>query len=316
MGASEAAGVLQIYCCERKNKMKKLLSLILATMMLLSLLAGCTGKNNDSGNSTNNNNTNGNNDQQNGGDSDGQSEVRKVIFGMRSDLLPASYLDENGNPTGQNYEVMTLVDEKLPQYEFAYEAVDADTILVGIETGKYVGGLGNYFWNEERAAQYLFAEEPIGAGIQGMVLRKEFEGKVNTLADLATYGLNPVPIGTTDSSYTIYAEYNEENPDNQIKFEVGESVSVGECTRYIMEGRYDVEIMLKSNYDTIVEEIDPNGETIFVPISAIETWALYDPDETELVAAIDDAMRELIADGTLSQVSEKWFGEDIYEYID
>ena len=211
---------------------------------------------------------------------------------------------------------MALVDELLPQYEFSYEAVDADTILIGIETGKYVGGMGNYFWNEDRAAKYLFAEEPIGAGLQGMVLRKEFEGKVNNLEDLATLGLKPVPIGTTDSSYAIYNEYNEANPDNQIEFEIGESVSVGECTRYIMEGRFDCEVMLKGNYDSIVEEIDPNGETIFVPISAVKTWALYDPDETELVAAIDGAMKQLKEDGTLSTVSEKWFNEDIYKYID
>ena len=241
---------------------------------------------------------------------------RKVIFGMRSNLLPAAYLDEDGNPTGQNYEVMVKVDELLPEYEFSYEAVDADTILVGIETGKYVGGLGNYFWNEDRAAKYLFAEEPIGAGLQGLVLRKEFDGKVNNLEDFASLGLHPVPIGTTDSSYTIYTKYNEEHPDNQIEFNVGESVSVGECVRYIMEGRFDGEVMLKGNYDSIVSEIDPDGNTIFVPISAVKTWALYSPDEADLVKAIDGAMKQLKEDGTLTEISEKWFNENIYEFID
>ena len=300
--------------------MKKTLALMMAALMILTLLVGCGGNNTDNSNATSSNNSasdNAGNTADNSADSsDDQQEVRQVMFGMRSNLLPAAYLDENGDPTGQNYEVMCLVDELLPQYEFSYEAVDADTILVGLETGKYVGGLGNYFWNEEREAQYLFAEEPIGAGLQGMVLRKEFEGKVTTLADLATHGLKPVPIGTTDSSYAIYTEYNEANPDNQIEFEIGESVSVGECTRYIMEGRFDVEVMLKGNYDSIVAEIDPNGETIFVPISGVKTWALYDPDETELVAAIDGAMKQLKEDGTLSELSVKWFGEDIYEYID
>ena len=80
-----------------------------------------------------------------------RGEVTKAVFGIKQDLIPNSYVDENGKPAGQNIEVYEKIDELLPQYEFEYDAVDADSILLGIDSGKYAGGLGNYFWNESRA---------------------------------------------------------------------------------------------------------------------------------------------------------------------
>jgi len=81
--------------------MKKVLSLILVSLMLLGMLVGCGGNNaasNGADNGAANDSAdNAGNAAGNGADAgEEKQEVRKVMFGMRSNLLPAAYLDEAG----------------------------------------------------------------------------------------------------------------------------------------------------------------------------------------------------------------------------
>ena len=50
---------------------------------------------------------------------------------------PISWLDDNGNATGYDVEVMKLVDELLPEYEFEFVGTTSDDLLIGVEQGKY-----------------------------------------------------------------------------------------------------------------------------------------------------------------------------------
>lgn len=54
---------------------------------------------------------------------------------------PISYIDDNGNPTGYDVEVMKLVDELLPDYQFEYVGTTSDDLLIGVEQGKYQVGV-------------------------------------------------------------------------------------------------------------------------------------------------------------------------------
>ena len=124
--------------------MKKFLSLILAALMLLSLLAGCGGNTNANGNADKNGNSNADNT-----DDGDNGDVTIVKIGIGTDAMPNCYLDENGNLAGENYEVMCLVDELLPQYEFQYETGTQEAILIGLDTGTYAVGMNNFFYNDQ-----------------------------------------------------------------------------------------------------------------------------------------------------------------------
>mgnify|MGYP004679924555 CR=1 FL=1 len=275
--------------------MKKLLCAILVAVMLLSLVA-CGSKPEE--------------------DPSQAPDVQQIVMSINSAQPPASFVKADGSIDGQNYEVMCLVDEKLPQYEFVWEAVDQDAMIMGLDSGKYAAAVGNFWWNEKREASYLFPQNPIGGGIEGIAVNRKYEDSVQSLEDFARAGLRMPPYGATEVMYEVFLKFNEEHPDIALVLETGDTVSPGEQMKWVKEGRYDGTSMFATTFDELKSTVDAEDELYFVPFYAVKTWVLYGKDQTQLVADIDRAMEELKSDGTLSEISTKWFGYDIYEYFD
>ena len=93
-------------------------------------------------------------------------------------------------------------------------------------------------------------------------------------------------------------------------------IASGEQMKWVKEGRYDGAAMFASEFDELKSTVDADDELYFVPFYAVKTWVLYGKDQTQLAADIDGVMEELKADGTLSEISIKWFGYDIYKYFE
>lgn len=94
----------------------------------------------------------------------------------------------------------------------------------------------------------------------------------------------------------------------------GEKLAVGEAMKQVMEGRYDLCVFLKNNYDSVKDEVDPDGDLIFIPFTSIKTWVIFGQGQEELIKAIDGAMQTLEEDGTLEEISMKYYGENVYRY--
>ena len=56
-------------------------------------------------------------------------------------------------------------------------------------------------------------------------------------------------------------------------------------------------------------------ELVYQPFAAIPTWPLFNKAEQELADAYDVVIRELKADGTLRELSKKWFDEDVFDLL-
>ena len=299
--------------------MKKALSLMMAALMILAMLVGCGGNNANNGG---NNASNGGNANNSGAADDGGDEVTVVKIGIGTDAMPICYLDENGNLAGENYEVMCLVDEMLPQYEFQYETGTQDAIVIGLDTGTYAVGVNNFFYNDERAEKYIFPEYPVSAGVRGLVLRREFESQITPgtsdeiLSQVAKLGLRNVPVSSSESSFTLYDTFNQSHTE-QVLFEVAEHDPIAQEVQQVINGRYDMICDLRSSYTAVKDEMDPNDETYFLCFEGggFGTWVLYGKDQQELVDAIDGCMEQLYADGTMAAMAQKWYGENVYQYI-
>ena len=250
-------------------------------------------------------------------------EVTQVKIGIGTDAMPNCYLDADGNLAGENYEVMTLVDELLPQYEFVYETADQDAITIGLDTGTYAAGVNNFFYNDSRAEKYIFPKYPVAAGVRGLVLRNEYKDKITQgtteemLSQVAKLGLVNVPYSSSESGYALYTKFNETH-EEQLIFEVSEHSPIAIEVQEIINGRYDVLSDLRNSYTAVKPEVDPNDETFFVEFTdaGFGTWVLYNKDQAELVEAIDGAMEQLYADGTMAALSIKYYGENCFQYIE
>lgn len=295
--------------------MKKLFCVLLTVVMLFSMVA-CSNQNGGNQNGGNQNGTSDNGGGDSSKDGGSQTEVRQVLMGINSSQPPASFANPDGTIDGQNYVVMQLVDELLPQYEFIYEAVDQDALIMGLDSGKYAAAVGNFWHNEKREASYLFPEYPIAGGVEGIAVNKKYFDKVQTLEEFATEGLKLTPQEASGAMYDVFTKFNEDNPDIALVFDSGDVIASGEQMKWVIEGRYDGAAMFSSEYDELKETVDPGDELYFVPFYAVKTWVLYSKAETQLVADIDGAMKQLMDDGTLSEIAVEWFGYDVYKYFE
>ena len=250
-------------------------------------------------------------------------EVTKVRIGIGTDAMPNCYLDADGNLAGENYEVMVLVDELLPQYEFVYETADQDAITIGLDTGTYAAGVNNFFYNDSRAEKYIFPKYPVAAGVRGLATRNEYKDQITQgtteemLSQVAKLGLHNVPYASSESGYALYTQFNETH-EEQLIFEVSEHSPLAVEIQEIINGRYDIVSDLRSSYTAVKPEVDPNDETFFIEFTdaGFGTWVLYNKNQAELVEAIDGAMEQLFADGTMAALSIKYYGENCFQYIE
>lgn len=231
------------------------------------------------------------------------------------DRYPTSYINEQGEPAGYDIDVIKKIDELLPEYEFEYEAVSQEALLTGLDTGKYKAAVAGFYSNDDRRAKYLFPEECIGGNIIGLAVRKSDEADIKTLEDVATNKKSVVPIAPTSGMYGIVVEYNNEHPDNQIDLVDTEWTNAADEYKWVADGRYDVAVASKNVVDDTLPKIGLEDQIQFNSFTAIKTWSLFNPKETELAAAYDKALKQLKDDGFISEKSKEYFGEDILPYI-
>lgn len=288
---------------------KKLTSVILAAFLALGATACSGGSSSSSSASASSSSTSASADASSNGD------VKKVLIGIRQDLYPTSYINEQGEPSGYDIDVIKKIDELLPEYEFEYEAVSQEALLTGLDTGKYKAAVAGFYSNDDRRAKYLFPEECIGGNIIGLAVRKSDESDIKTLEDVAKNNKSVVPIAPTSGMYGIVIQYNAEHPDNQVNLVDAEWTNAADEYKWVAEGRYDVAVASKNVVDDTLTKIGLENDIQFNSFMAIKTWSLFNPEETELAAAYDKALKELKDDGFISEKSEEYFGEDILPYI-
>ncbi|MGN4123578.1 transporter substrate-binding domain-containing protein [Lysinibacillus sphaericus] len=252
-------------------------------------------------------------------DTENVDKVRTVKVAYDQASKPISYIDDNGNPTGYDVEVMKLVDELLPEYEFEYVGTTSDDLLIGVEQGKYQVGVKNAFFTQERTEKFIFPKEFLGLSSAGLVLRKEDEG-IKTLADFATKGYSLAPIAANNAQYTIIDEYNKANPNNEVKLQAGDAFTV-DVVQWVNEGRVDGGVMIEGPFKQQVSaENGPyhnlKDEVVYNEFAVIKTWPLFNKKEQEFADAYDKAVAQIKEQKKTSELSTKFYGRDLFEVLE
>ncbi|WP_274309074.1 transporter substrate-binding domain-containing protein [Solibacillus daqui] len=285
-------------------KFKQIVKLATISIAASALLAAC-GNDTESGSASSSTES-----------KDGVTVV-KVAYDQAG--KPMTYLDENGNPTGYDVEVMKLVDEALPDYEFEYVGTTNDDLLIGVEQGKYHAGVKNAFWTEERTQKYIFPKEFLGLSSAGLVLKKENE-HIKNLSDFASAGYTLAPIAANNAQYTVIAEYNEANPDNPVKLQAGEEFTV-DVVQWVNEGRVDGGVQIEGSFTgQVLTEGGPyynlKDEVVYNEFAVIKTWPLFNKKQQEFADAYDKAITEIKKTDALKELSKEFYGKDLFEVLD
>lgn len=255
-----------------------------------------------------------------------EKEVRVLEVRYDIDAAPMSYTDENGYSTGMDIELLRIVDELMPDYEFHFEGTSKDDVLSGMTAGIYDIGIHNAFYTEERGEKFLIPEENLGGSLAGLVMTKENAARFDSegsklLEDIVDADLKLAPQIAGDGRTYQFEQYNLNHPDKQIEFELTSDLNIfTKHLEWIVEGKYDVSIFMKGSWDkNVVPEDGGNHEYYdqveFVPFKAIKTYPMISRinlDEAFL-EEFNEALKQAKADPRTAELSNEFYGENIFE---
>lgn len=235
---------------------------------------------------------------------------------------PYDYVDENGKSDGFEVQVLKAVDKKLKNYKFEYNPTSDEDLLVGLESGKYDIGTKGAWKTKEREDKFIIPEEKIAASVIGLTFRTEDKAKYTSLEAFAKDGGKLIPISPQNAQYQVVEAFNNQNPATPITLAAADQFTISDAYAWILEGRYDGFFDIKLSFDnSVVAEDGPYhkyaDKLSYVPYKGIPTYPLIHKNQTNetFVKAYDKAIKELEEEGTLTKLSKKYFGEDVFSYI-
>ncbi|MCK9860079.1 transporter substrate-binding domain-containing protein [Paenibacillus sp. ATY16] len=282
--------------------MKKTALVVTAALSLILVAAGC-GSNNKSDNTQAQNGNKAAANVSASGNASG--EVKKVVIGTGTGFPQVCFIDENGKLTGFDVELIKEIDKRLPQYEFDIQTMEFSNLLLSLETNKIDLVAHEMEKNPEREAKYLFNKEPYAHWRNKIVVPQD-NNTIHSLDDLAG---KKVLVGATSAQAQILENYNKDH-DKKINI-VYQNGAANDTVSQITTGRVDATLAA----DFTLSLIDPQAKLKTTGDNLSEADILFvlrknDPAEQELSDAIDVALKELKADGTLGKLSTEWLGGD------
>lgn len=284
-----------------KIQLKKNLALLLAMVLMgMSMLAGCGKETNGS-----TENSSAEKETEEKGDSAAENQLEvikdrgKLLIATSGNFRPLTFAGEDGELTGFDIELGTLIAEKLG-VEVEFITGDIAGLLTGMQSGQYDICMSGMTMTEERKKSVDFSETYGQTAL--IAVTQEDNDKVTGLDDFSGLIVGSLG-GTPQYAYTESVGGYDELKDYKGNAEAFQDLKMGRMDVYVVskivardfiENDSDTEHPLKM----VGETRNPSYMGIAMP-----------KEQPELKQAIDDILQELIEDGTLDELSEKWFGE-------
>lgn len=226
-------------------------------------------------------------------------ERGSIIVAMEGTWAPWTYHDEDDNLVGYDVEVAQNIAEKLGvEVEFIEGAWDG--LLAGLDAGRYdimVNGVGV---TEERAEKYNFST-PYAYNKTAVIVRGDYD-EISSMEDLK----GKKTANTISSTYAAQAEA------------YGATVTgvddLNQTIELLLSKRIDATLNAEVVFNDYKKEHPDSNIKIATYSDQVEEIAIpirKGDDTVTLLEAVNDALDEMAKDGTLTELSEKYFGIDI-----
>ena len=252
--------------------MKKLIAIILTTLMLLSCLTACAS----------------------GKTLADIEKAGKLTIATSPDFPPFEYLAEDGSVVGIEIDILNLVCEELG-VELDIQQMDFDSVLPGVQTGKYDLGASGISVTPEREENTLFTV-PYCLAAQAIVVLKD--SAITCKADLEGK-IVAVQTGTTAEEFCMGAGYN-----------VNAYTANTDAQQALLSGKVDAWVIDDLTAADMVKLYNAeNGEMLVVLPEAMTTepYAFaFMKGSDDLAAPINEALNKMLADGTIADIFAKY----------
>ena len=222
-----------------------------------------------------------------------------VTVATEGDWSPYTYHDENSNElVGFDVELAKLIADKLG-VEVEYKETDWDSILAGVQSGTFDLGINGITYSDKRAKSFNFSNPYLYD--QTVLIVLESNNDINSFEDIK----GKVNTNSPGSSYAEMAE--EYGATNQYIATFSDTIQL------LSRGDADCTINSLSVYnDYIREKGDAAGIKIVDETEPEKTVIASKKDDSTntLIEEINKILDELREDGTLAELSNKYFGYD------
>lgn len=226
-------------------------------------------------------------------------ERGEIVVAMEGTWAPWTYHDESDQLVGYDVEVAQNIAERLG-VNVRFAEGEWDGLLAGLDSGRYDIMVNGVDIDEARSEKYDFSS-PYAYNRTAVIVSGDNDS-IQSMEDLD----GKSTANTLNSTYANVAEsYGAEvtGVDDFIQ-----------TIELLNSGRIDATLNAEvSYYDYMAQHpdanikiacIDPASTQVAIPIRKGE-------ESAALVAAINDALAEMAGDGTLTELSIKYFGTDI-----
>ena len=261
--------------------MKRLLTLALAATMLVMPLTACAAEGEAEGTGA--------------AASDGQ-----FVVGFDAEFPPMGFVADDGSYTGFDLDLAAEVADRLG-LEFVAQPIAWDSKDQELNSGN-IDCIWNGFTISGREDQYAWTEAYMDNN-QVVVVRSD--SAIASLADLE----GAVVAVQKDSSGLAALEENTELLDS-----FAELVQVDDYLNAMMElesGAVDAIVMDEIVARYQIQEAGSNFVVLEESVASEEYGVGFALGNEELRDQVQAALEEMAADGTLAEISNEWFGEDI-----
>lgn len=257
--------------------MKKFLAVLLAALMICISFVACSSEKKSDDTNTN-------------------TDTQETLTMATNAEFPPYEYKEGDKVVGIDAEVAQAIADKLGM---KLEIVDTkfDAIIPGVQSGKYDMGMAGMTVTPEREQSVAFSDS-YATGIQSIIVKQG--SAIKSVDDLSEKTKIGVQLGTTGD---IYA-----------KDDFGD-----EAVQEYDKGADAVQALLAGKIDCVIIDNEPaksfvaanEGLEILKTSYAEEDYAIcFKKDNTELQTKVNDALKELIADGTLQKIVNKYITAD------
>lgn len=225
---------------------------------------------------------------------------RVISIGGTPTSYPMLYM-EGAEVKGSYVDFANAIGEKVG-YEIDWELGEWSGILASLQAGR-IDSAANFAVTPERKEMYDFTDTVLYSGVGIGVA--EGNTDIETFDDLKGKTVNSI-VGTN------YGKVVEDmDTDNEIMIEPLEDINV--AFNNVYQGKTDAVVFGYETLSALNKDRDANIvilDEVFGVNEVAFPFAKTAENE-ELIADWNQAIEELRADGTLAEISEKWYGMDV-----
>ena len=218
----------------------------------------------------------------------------KLTIATSPDFPPFESLGDDGAVTGIEIDILNLICAELG-VELAIEQIDFDSVLPGVQAGKYDMGVSGISVTPAREENTLFTD-PYCLAAQAIVVLKD--SPITCKADLEGKTVS-VQTGTTAETYCMENGYTVSSFTANADAEA--ALVAGKVDAWVIDDLTAAEMVKLYNAE--------NGDVLVVLDEAMTTepyaFAFAFGSE-DLVAEINKIINNLVADGTVAEIFAKY----------